>query len=421
VLGILGPACIALALGVAPSGPRPDAALSFSTNAPTVAREQVAPEDAPADCFLANEDAAAATVTSQSALGQYAQLELGEALLAKRRFREAEEHLRAFIASHPTSPRLAKAHSSLALALRQQNRAHEALALYRATIERLGDDPANRSVQTILLACARLHREPADRIALQHELSTLASRARTAGRRTLAARCAWLLARIAKRSHPESTHQTFVGLARDVPPYLLPPAIAIEIADHLVASDHRPDAEPLLRHLACRDGTPECPRALAALALIAAERGDCGEALAIYEVFEQQSARSALLPRILESHAEILVGQARHAEAIAILERLLGLQKLKDATAARALCRVGEAHEALGQPEKAMPFYQRVHTLYAGCADPVAHAYIASGRIFEKLKLWDSARRTYEELLSRDDLAAREECALARERLQAIP
>lgn len=357
----------------------------------------------------------------QPTLHQYAQFQIGKALRLSERFAETEAHFRAFIDAHPTSPRLAEAYDALALALRKLDRAHEAPALYRAAIERLGDDPTNRSVEPILLACAKLHKDPGDRMALEHDLSTLAARARCAGRRTLAARCAWLLGRLARKARPESTHATFLGLARDVPPDLLPPAIAIEIAEHLSDTLCGLDAEPLLRFLACRTGTPECPRALAALGLAAASRGDTQEALAIFETFEQDGTASTLLPRILETHADILIGQARHAEAVPILERLLKSPGLKGAAAARALCRIGEAQEALGQFEKAMPYYQRVYVMYGGHPDPAAKAYLASARIFERLKLWESARKTYEEFLGRDDLASHEEYALARERLQSIP
>jgi len=433
VLGILGPACIALALGVASFETRQDAAQQSSTDGTSGGKEQVVCDITPADDSSPKDSSPQDSsderapvdpniIGSQPPIRQYALLELGESLLNSGRFPEAEAQLRSFIASHPKTPRLPRAYHSLSLALQRQGRAQEALKLYRAAIEDLGDDPTNRAVESILLACAKLHKAPADRIALERDLSALCSRACSAGRRTLAARCAWLLARFAKRSHPESTHQTFLGLARDIPAELLPPTIAIDIAEHLIAADCRAEAEPLLRHLACHDDTPQGRRALAALGLIAAERGDSDEALAIFETFEKEdNVKSALLPNILECHARILITQARHPEAIAVLEMLLKSPKTKGPTAARALCSIGECHEALGQPEKAMPYYQRVHAMYGDQRDAAATAYFASGRIFEKLHLWESARATYEEFLQRDDLAGREESALARERLQSIP
>ncbi len=347
VLGIWGPACIALVSGVAPVGPRSDAGGQLSTHPPPACDE---------GC--------------------------------------------------PSLP--------------GTDGPRDALALCREAIGRFGDDPANRSVDPILLTYARLHRSPADRIALQHEISTLAAGARCAGRRTLAARCAWLLARIAKRGHPESTRQTFLGLARDVPPELLPPAIAIEVAEHLVA-DHPNEAEPILRHLSRLEGTAESRRALAALGLIAASRGDPQEALAIFETFERENARSALLPGMLERHAETLAAQGRHAEAIGILNRLLALPRLKPAISSRALCRIGEAQEALGLPDKAMPYYQRAKALCGDDPGSAAKAYLACGRIFEALQQWDSARLTYEEFLRLEEPGAPDARAIARERLDAIP
>lgn len=357
----------------------------------------------------------------QPSLHQYAQFQIGKALTLSERHREAEDHFRAFIDTHPTSPRLAEAYDALSKALRRLDRAHEVPTLYRNAIERLGDDPTNRTVEPLLLTCAKIHKTPDERTALEHELSTLAARSRTAGRRTLAARCAWLLARLAKKSCPETTRAAYLGLARDVPPKLLPPAIAIEIAEHLADSGHLADAEPLLRHLADCPGTPECHRALAALGILAASRGQPQEALALFETFEKEGASSPLLPRILEARADILFEQKRHAEVTPILEKMLKAPGLRGTAAARALCRLGEIQEALGHPEKAMPYYQRVYVMYGGHQAPAAKAYFASGILFEKLKLWDSAKKTYQEFLNRHDLASREEYALAKERLRSIP
>jgi len=59
--------------------------------------------------------------------------------------------------------------------------------------------------------------------------------------------------------------------------------------------------------------------------------------------------------------------------------------------------------------------------MYADCPDAAARAYLASGRILEKFRLWESARATYEEFLGQSDVDALGECQIARDRLRAIP
>lgn len=410
MLGILGTALGALVLGVACSGPcRGGACECLDRRSGEVLADEphVEPSDAGGGDLS----------RSQALIG------VGESKLDAGRPAEAEAEadLRCYIDSNPTSPRLHGAYRDLATALQRQGRGGEALKIYRGAIERYGDDPANRCVEPMLLACLKLHKEHGETIALERELGALCSRARSSKRHTLAARCAWLLARLAKKPCPESTRQTYTGLAHDIPLDRLPPTIAIDIAEYLVDSGCPIEAEPLLRHLAGEVGTAEGRRALATLGIIAAEGGDPDEALAIFETFERENPKSRRLPRILESHAALLVSLSRHAEALAVLDAMIHCKKTKGPAAARALCLIGESHEALGQPERAIPYYKRAHGMYADCPDAAARAYLASGRILEKLHLWDSARATYEEFLGQSDVDALGECQIARDRLRAIP
>ncbi|MCC6354835.1 MAG: tetratricopeptide repeat protein [Verrucomicrobiae bacterium] len=358
---------------------------------------------------------------AQPTLWHYAQFQIGKALRLSARHAELESHFRAFIAEHPDSPRIAEAHHWLAWALRQQGRLPEAIELYRSAMRRIGPDPANRSAEPLLLDLAALHRAPEERSRFEGELRRIEAEARAAAQPALAARCVWLISKMSRRDPPRA-QATLLELVAAHRPEDLPPAVAIDLAELLVAAGRAPEAQPHLRRLVdAGPGTQEFPRALAGLGLLAAARGDTKQALEWFDRFERDAGPSLLKAKVIESRADILLGQKRHADAIAALEALLGTPSATGAAKARALCLLGESHEALGQPEKAMPFYQRVYVMYGAHRPWVARAYLGSGRVLEKLRLWDGARKTYEEFLSRADLAPFDEHRLAQAQLAKLP
>ena len=87
---------------------------------------------------------------------------------------------------------------------------------------------------------------------------------------------------------------------------------------------------------------------------------------------------------------------------------------------AEALYRAGESHMADGKPDLAVPYFQRIYVMHGRWGEWVAKAYLRSGEAFEKLNDTASARRTYQELAAKEDLASFPESQLARDRLQAL-
>jgi hypothetical protein len=60
-------------------------------------------------------------------------------------------------------------------------------------------------------------------------------------------------------------------------------------------------------------------------------------------------------------------------------------------------------HEA--RPDLAISRFQRLYVMHGRWRDWVAKTYYRSGEAFEKLDDYASARRTYQELAGREDLA----------------
>lgn len=352
-----------------------------------------------------------------AAIWHYAQFQTAKALRLSERETELETHLRDFIAARPDSPRIAEAFRHLAKSLAAGGRRDEALVLYRDAIARIAGDPLNRSAEELMMGLAAMHRTVEERSRFEAELRRRADEARASRQPTLAARCVWLIAKLARRDK-EKVNGLLIELAKEFTPDQLSPIASIEVAEFLSTTDRPEDASPHFRRIVGMGAaTPEYPRALAGLGLAAARTGDWKVALEYFDRFDRDANKSPLRARVLQAKADILLDRGRHADAIACLEQLLELPSAPGAAKARGLCKLGESHIALGHPEKAVACYQRVYVMYGAHREWVAKAYLASGQILERLKLWDGAKKTYEELLAHGDLDVFAEHALARARL----
>lgn len=85
-----------------------------------------------------------------------------------------------------------------------------------------------------------------------------------------------------------------------------------------------------------------------------------------------------------------------------------------------ALARLGDAYLKIGQPEKAVPCYQRIYVMYGRWPEYVAKAYWQSGQAFEKLSRLPEAAATYREFLERGDLSGYDEYNVAKQRLNEL-
>ena len=91
------------------------------------------------------------------------------------------------------------------------------------------------------------------------------------------------------------------------------------------------------------------------------------------------------------------------------MERLLANEYALGQEKAKALYLIGEIHMSESRPDLAIPYFQRLYVMHGRWRDWVAKAYYRSGEAFEKLNDQLSARRTYQELAEREDLAGFEE------------
>jgi tetratricopeptide (TPR) repeat protein len=121
---------------------------------------------------------------------------------------------------------------------------------------------------------------------------------------------------------------------------------------------------------------------------------------------------------VLMTRAQLEVGEGRLDEAADSYTRLLAAENVSGKLKAQALLSLGELEMQRNQPQKAIPYYQRIYILYGKWRDAVAKAYLRSGEAFEQINDLEAARKTYEELANSEDLASLPEADQAREKLK---
>jgi TolA-binding protein len=199
------------------------------------------------------------------------------------------------------------------------------------------------------------------------------------------------------------------------------PVILADCADALLAAGREDEAEDLYRNLLkWNPRAAQKDRALAAIGKAEMRCGKPAAALQLFERFEREIVGSRLLGEVMLSWAQILQASGRAAESREVLEKLLASEYAIGKEKAEALYLIGESHMRDSRPELAIPYFQRLYVMHGRWQDWVAKAYYRSGEAFEKLNDELSARRTYQELTEREDLAGFEETFKARRRLESL-
>lgn len=124
--------------------------------------------------------------------------------------------------------------------------------------------------------------------------------------------------------------------------------------------------------------------------------------------FEAETSYHAAGPQVKLLRGQVLVELGHPQQAITILQDLLRLKAARGQPHAQALLGIASAYEKLGQPDKAIAYYQRVYTLYRAYSDEVVMAYVASAPLFEQRGDLRAAYNTWRELAGNPSLASYE-------------
>jgi len=112
-----------------------------------------------------------------------------------------------------------------------------------------------------------------------------------------------------------------------------------------------------------------------------------------------------------------LRAEEKHDAAVAAYSTVLSVRDWKGPLWPESLYWTGECLRLQGKTEEAFAYFQRIYVLYESSVDWMAKAYLRSAACLLDLNRRDEAITTYEEMLSREELAERKEAEVAREQL----
>ena len=136
--------------------------------------------------------------------------------------------------------------------------------------------------------------------------------------------------------------------------------------------------------------------------------------------FLQETPTHSLAVDVRLLTARILKRQELHEDAIEVLEEILQLKSLRGRPHARALAELARIETDLEKPERAIPYWQRIYTLYRAYPEIIVEAYWESALLFERIGDIAAARNTLIELLDEPRLEKFEQYSQALEKLPEL-
>lgn len=350
----------------------------------------------------------------------YAYFRVADAYKALEEWPKMQAHLEAFIKNSPDSPKLVEALRRLGGLLRRDGKEEEARQIYWDAITQHGDLTDRFAVEDMLTGLARSYRGE-QRTELLAKLSDLAETAERDKKPLLAARAMWARALLLQKDDPALSSRLLIRASTLIPPERATPNLLADFGDAARKAGEPQRAEELYRGLiAWYPRAMQKDRAYAGLGLLSLDAGKDKAALEWFDLFDRESIESPLRKDIFNARAELFLKRGQKAEAIAQYEEILKLQNARGLPWVEALYKIGELYLELGDPKRAIPYFQRIYVMYGRWADYVSKAYLQSGLAFEKLNMIDEARQTYIEFTENTTLADKPEIAKARERLRAL-
>ena len=313
-----------------------------------------------------------------------------------------------------TLPRRGEALYWMGWAHLREGRPGKALAVLDEAVRRFGNDPAAGGAGELVPALGELRREiraetgPAP--LPDHPLVQAASfaawraaeaeRARKAGELTWYTRLQAAAARERQAAGEEAMARTLLlEVDEAVPLEQLDPAVLAEIG-LLHAREGYAFAERYFRRIL--EGFPDhSARAEAwyGLALLARERGALPAAERFLARLEKRLPHHPRAPRARLLRGSLLTEMGEYADAEAVLQSVLRLPGVRGRLRAEALAGLARLKTAEGRPRQAIPFWQRIYTLYRAFPDLTAEAYYESARQFAEIGKPRAARRSLREML----------------------
>lgn len=368
-------------------------------------------------------DAAAAFASVSPEAGglfPYAVFQRGKIFQALERYDLMERHFREYLAREdlPVNARVSEALYWLGWALIRQDNPEAALDAYDQALERYGNDTKATEVNAILASLEAVRTEllrtdsdgtPSHPLLeaenFEEWLLSEQKRARQQNRATWLSRLKYHeVVKARGRGNDQLAQTLLMEIDEEVDMSDMDPMVVGEIGlvyadfpykyagdyfDHIM--EHHP------RH-------PARANAWFGGARLAFEEGRLDYAHQLLERFERELPAHPLAPRVKILQGRIHTYHGRYDEAEKLLEEVLQLREARGILHAQALAGLAEMNENKGNLERAIPYWQRIYTLYRAYPDLVAEAYYKSALLFDEIGSTEAAYNSLEEMLSQDRL-----------------
>ena len=360
-------------------------------------------------------------------LYDYAIFQAAKIYKALERYDLLRTHLQTYIDRNDASqrPRVSEALYWIGWSLQQEQRGDHAFPLFEDALTRFGNDPKARAIGSILSAYAELYQRvgKTDRTlpAFDVWLQEASEQSLTEGRLTWFARLTLFKSQRQRTTHRNdqadatllSIHR-FVPIAEQDAETLASVGLALLRGGYDSADDY---CEQLLieypQHF-------ERATAYYGKAQLAANADHLTEARRWLLRFLEETPTHRLAIDVRLLTANILTQQGVYDGARTSLHEILQIKTMRGRPHARALAGLAGIETELENPKRAIPYWQRIYTLYRAYPEIIIDAYWQSALLFEQIGDVVAARNTLCEMLSDERLEDFEMFTLAQAKLSKL-
>ena len=316
------------------------------------------------------------------------------------------KHLQAYVDREDSGKRtrVSEALYWIGWSLRQEGRGAEALPLFETALARFGNDPKASAVNSILSAYAelynRLGRTDSSLPDFDNRIHQATEKSLEDGHLTWFARLICFKAEQQRKILGDHrADATLLSINRFVPIDQQDPETLAAVGRVLIRRGYLSADDYCEQLLIEHPDHFERGTAYFGKARLAADDNQLETARRWLTRFLEETPTHPLAADVRLLTARILTRQGLHTDAREVLEEILQLKSLRGRPHARALAGLARIETDLEKPERAIPYWQRIYTLYRAYPEIVIEAYWESALLFEKIGDLTAARNTLIELL----------------------
>jgi len=353
-------------------------------------------------------------VTSEAGPMEYLALtqinKVFKALDTEQDYRQmADVHIR-YLKSNPNSANMIESAYNAGWALKQIGRIDEARKLYWSTIEQFGNNKQWDGFGPLIKDLRSMYKDltPQD---MEQDFEKTIQKARAENRPTLVSRLVKEILAWRDTTDAEQAAELERRFSVDV---LDAEALAF-MGNAFVRNGEVARGQPLLERVLTNFPTSrfvDVAYTRKAEALLQEKKYE--EALVSATIAFEKSMDPELMMESVYAKAQALAGLERYKEAIEEFNNVLASRSSPKILKPRSMLQAAACHEALGEFNKAVPYYQRVYVMYGAYVEEMAQAYLRSAAAFEKLQDRQAVIRTYVEMLGVESLKGRPEAEQAK-------